>query len=146
MQAVLQQGRIEIKQQAGWQAAQSKIRQQLRLVNSYELANGLYLHNQLLLHDDIHAVASVQAMALEDNGQQHLTVIRDTTLVQLGAQTLLICRLQKTGAKMSMDLDSGTDHSPRDLVAFHIVHDYLCALCVLCGGSSTCRRSIAARD
>jgi hypothetical protein len=81
---------VEVDQQANLLARKTQIRQQLRLVDGYQLLNGLYLNDDGFLDDQISTKAAVEPNVFVHNWNIHLTSEGQPTERQLMTQTFLI--------------------------------------------------------
>ncbi len=59
-----------------------------------------------MLDDDIKGVGAVEAYRLVDDGERSLAFEGQTEIMQLEAEAFLVSRLEKSGTKCAVDLDS----------------------------------------
>jgi len=100
-----QERHIEVNQQAYTLVSEFQVGQELGLVNRHQFLNGFQFQNDFVLHEEIDLVATVQLQTFIFDRQVHLSLEAQPAKMKLVAQALFVCRFQKTGAKMTMDLD-----------------------------------------
>ena len=73
---------MEVQQQAGLDAAQLQIREQLGFMNWQESLSCLEFHDKVLIDDEVHSIATVQAHRLVDYGQGYLASESQASVVK----------------------------------------------------------------
>src|SRR6266852_9102468 len=93
---VLENGDVEVDQQAEMVLGHLEVSQQLRLVNRLQLGDGLEFDDERFLNQKIQPIAAVQENSLV--GQRHLllSLETDARLAQLKSETFFVSRLQQS--------------------------------------------------
>jgi len=127
--AILQQGAVEIHEQAQGVATEPEVGHQLGFVDRRDLGNGLHFDDQAVFHDDIHLVTTIQFEFLVTHWKLFLPPVSDACLAKLEAEALFIGGFQQPGPQVSMNLDGQTNDLPRQPVVFVLIHWNFGVLC-----------------
>ena len=125
-QAVFQDLYIEIDQKALVYFGEFHIREQLGLMNRFQLGHGFEFYDDGIFNEQINSIAAIEMNSFIVDRQWVLRLEGNAGQMKLTGEALLICGFQQTGAKMPMDFDGGAD-DPMGQVAEFSFHGF-CAL------------------
>ena len=106
---------IEVDQQPYWQSAETKVRQQLSLMNGMDCL-GRFFHHYPVLHDQVDAVAYFDFLALVHHGQSHLRRDVKTSASEFVCEAGLVSTFEKAGAEKRVDFYRGADDTAGDFI------------------------------
>src|SRR5205823_4803643 len=109
----LEDRRVEVKQEASVYAAQSHIRQDLRLMDRHQSLNGFQLQDESAFDDDIDPIPAIQPHRFVDHRQGYLTFKVYPSPTQLKTEAFLVRGLQQSGTKMAVNLDGEANNLVR---------------------------------
>ena len=121
-QAVFQDFHIKIDQEALFYFGEFHIREQLGIVNRFQLGHGLQFHDDGIFNEEIDSIAAIEMNPFIVDRERVFRFEGNAGQMKLTGQALLICGFQQTGAKMSMDFDGGTDDPMGQVCEFSFHH------------------------
>ncbi len=96
-----------------------QIGQQLSFVNSCDAINGLVFYNNSILHYHIYPVSGINLGAFIRNWKMNLNGNIKIALPQLISKTLLVCGLQQTWPKRTMNFNGRVNNLTRNILDIH---------------------------
>jgi hypothetical protein len=102
---------MEIYQQPDAHPGETKVAEELGLMNRQHMFNGFNLNNHGIFDKEIQPVAAVQLNTLVNDRKRCLAFKAQTGLRQLIAETFFVRRLQKAGTEDPVDLDTCTENA-----------------------------------
>jgi hypothetical protein len=114
--SIYQQFNIEIDEQSDLPAAETKVSQQLRVVNGSQSINGFEFNNDKLVHEDVDAIVEVEENSFVPHWELKLPLERNLAQGQLVADALFISGFEQPGTKGTMNLYGAPNNSFRQSV------------------------------
>ena len=108
-QAILQQSRMEIEQQAEAQPAHAEVGQDLGIVRRQEIRNSFDFDDQLPVHENVRTKTFGELGAFVGDRDSGLALEGDLRLLQLVAEAAFINRLQHARSRQLVHLDGQPD-------------------------------------
>lgn len=102
---------VEVDEEPLIDVEQPKIGEKLRLVDGYEVFDGLEFKNEPILHNHVEAMPTVKLEALVGDCDTPVGDKCQPGGGQFVAQAALIDGLQQAGPQVSVDLDGAPDHA-----------------------------------
>lgn len=109
---------MEIEKETETTMGESKVGEQLSLMNVEQRINRLELNNHLVLHEEIHPVGIGDLQALVLNRANLLLLEGQLSQLEFMRQGQLVSRLQKPRAKIFVNLNRRTNDLLGELVDF----------------------------
>jgi hypothetical protein len=116
LNSVPQVGDVEINQQADSDAAQSQVRQKLRLMNWMDCFDALHFDDNQILDDQVDPVAQFDFFSVENHRQPDLAGDCKSAFPKFMSKTSLVGALQQSGTKYGVNVHSRRHDCARNLV------------------------------
>jgi len=103
MDAIFQDGRMEIDQQAEVASREPQVGQHNSVMDGCNCRNCLDFENNPIEDDDVSTIATIQLVSAINHRDGFLALKRNAGTRDLKAQTFFVDGLQKAGAEFAMD-------------------------------------------
>src|SRR5262245_24482950 len=123
--SVLEEGDVEVEDQATLEAGEPEIGQKLGLVDWEDLLDAFDLDDDRVLDHQVHSIATVDFEAFESDRQVHLDCARMSLPAQNVHQAGVVRRFKETRPECFVNLDGGADDGSCDRVIGEVLEDCL---------------------
>lgn len=118
MNTIFQHGHVEVDDQPDLQTGQSKVGQQLRDVDRYDLRYAFHLDDDAVLDEEVNQIGSLESQPLVFEPNRFFRLDLQTERDELLRKGQTLDRLQQTGPVLPVNLDRGADDLSSNGVGF----------------------------
>jgi len=129
--AVAEVRNLEVEQQTKHQSCQSKIGEQLRLVDGQHFFHTFDFEDEAIFDDEVDGEAGRDLHPIVADRHLDLALKLQSDSTELRTKGLLIGALKKAGTQPAMDVHRRSNDPITDFIRTHLVFP-LCVLCPLC--------------